>query len=169
MAPNISQAVSAPQFHGFEALFERYRTAPIGEWAAYTPTFSSADGASLGNGQTVGMYTRIGRTCLVQGRWLSGSTTNYGAGAPFAISLPFAISDEIHYLPLGTCMSYNGANGSVYPGVALNRAWYYGGGNSMQMVFTAPVGYVGSTNPFTWSPTGGQLLFALAYQLPTGV
>jgi hypothetical protein len=69
-------------------IFERGRTAAMGEWIAYTPTWTSVSGTpSLGNGSLTGEYTIIGKTCLARIYFKYGSSSTPPSGA-WLFSLP---------------------------------------------------------------------------------
>jgi hypothetical protein len=74
------------------ALYERFRTVPLGEWQNYTPVEDSAITA-LGNGVLDGRYTLIGKTVHFWARLIVGSTTTFNAATLFRLSLPLTANN----------------------------------------------------------------------------
>ncbi len=69
-------------------LYERGRAAAVGEWTAYTPTWSAGGTPpSLGNGTIAGKYMRVGKTTFFSIHLTTGSTTTYGTST-YTFSLP---------------------------------------------------------------------------------
>jgi hypothetical protein len=73
------------------ALYERGRTTAIGEWIAYTPSWTNEDGGtpSVGDGTLTGKYMKVGATVWVSVKLHIGSTTTYGTeGGAWVFGLP---------------------------------------------------------------------------------
>jgi hypothetical protein len=72
---------------------ERGRSAYLGAWTAYVPTWAgSGSNPAIGDGTLSGKYSLIGTTCLVEINVLMGSTTTYGTGN-WTFSLPVTAVD----------------------------------------------------------------------------
>jgi hypothetical protein len=92
---SLGKRIVAGYFQGEVAtiagLRERGRTAKLGEWTTYTPTFVAAGGSpTIGSGGTIaGRYAEIGKTTLVYAKVTLGTSFSFGTGN-VGVSLPVA-------------------------------------------------------------------------------
>lgn len=93
---------------------ERGRTAGIGEWITYTPSWTSQSNPqpSLGNGTLSGRYSRLGKTVFFDIWIFHGSTTTWGTGVLYW-SLPITANGTL-YASTGTVFSRLGGGGTPY-------------------------------------------------------
>jgi hypothetical protein len=137
-------------------VYERGRTAAIGEWIAFTPTVT---GLTLGNGTIATKYARVGKTVLMEGTITLGSTSSIAGSAN--ISLPVSNTGIVSGQPVGHAVYIDVSTGSRYGGiVSVNSSTVVG-----FWTFAAPFGQVATAVPFTWA-TGDVIVFQLCWQEP---
>lgn len=122
----------------------------IGAWIPYTPTFENF---TLGDGALDFAYTKIGRTVMVGGRILFGSTSVIGDSPPLSISMPVAAVSGITDWP-GQAV-YRDNTGTSYVGmprfnnnsgkIVLNAL------NASDTYLSLASGSLSPTVPFTWA------------------
>lgn len=127
-------------------------------WSAYTPTLTNI---TLGNGTLACASARVGKTMLVRGSFLAGSTTTYAAGN-LGVSVP--VNAHAAYAAAGSHAVGSGLvslNGGTPIGVTarLTSATTMNFTVDAQTATTA----VTNTNPFTFG-TASTLNFAAAYE-----
>lgn len=93
---NGTPTISGDSWAFTSGLKERGRSARMGEWTAYTPTWTAQSGGApaIGNGTLTGRYAQIGKLTLFEIRLTSGGTTNFGGGA-WIFSLPTTMADTL--------------------------------------------------------------------------
>lgn len=96
---------------------ERGRTASLGDWTTYTPTWTGVgSNPSLGNGTLTGRYAQVGHTVWFHVALTIGSTTTLGTGAwDFSTPVNSAATQLV-----GTMVAVNSAAASL--GVATQNA-----------------------------------------------
>jgi hypothetical protein len=136
---------------------ERLRTAAMGEWTAYTPTWGASGGApSLGNGTLAARYMQVGLTVFYDIQLTGGSTTTFGTGE-WTFTLPVTANDTTGQA--GTAFA-------VDPGNA-----YHTGAAFLASTTTLKVAGEGGTStftslaPFTWG-NGDSLRLSGFYIIP---
>lgn len=74
-----------------------------GAWQSYTPIWGAASGVQpvLGNGTTIGRYIQYGKTVHFIARLGIGSTSTFGGGAQWSLSLPVNAQNVAGQLVLG--------------------------------------------------------------------
>ncbi len=138
--------IAGKEIYARTAYYERARSVALGEWAAYTTTWSS-DGASqpsLGSAVLGARYTLIGKTCHFKIGLNMGGTTTYGVGN-YLFTLPETAA-------------------SVFASSALGSVWMVDSGTTIRigtvvranttqilMVPDNTGGFVGASNPFVWA------------------
>jgi len=120
---------------------ERNRSVAIGDWASYTPVWSSSGTQpTLGNGQLSGRYTRVGKTVYFEFLFVYGSTSNAGTGA-YWWNLPLTAAGYATFV--GKYLR-SGATYQVCMGVFKDA-------NSFQMLAHGVASQFGATVPFVWA------------------
>lgn len=126
-------------------------------WTAYTPTLSNI---TLGNGTLTFKSARVGKTIIVRGRFVAGSTTTYSAGA-LAFSLPATPSTD--YAAAG---DWPVGSGMVKP-TTVNMGvtvWLNGSGNFQFVIDNATTATtVTNTAPGTFG-TSAEIGFTAEYE-----
>jgi hypothetical protein len=132
-----------------------------GAWVAYTPT---ATNITLGNGSITAIYSRVGKTVNVRIRFTLGSTSAMGSFPNF--TLPFTASSEFlnststvgnsYYLDTSASIQVFG-RARTNPGSECDPVIDTVSGTQIR------IGYVTSTNPFTWA-TGDIMALQLTYE-----
>lgn len=120
---------------------ERNRAVGMGDWASYTPIWSSSGTQPvLGNGQLSGRYTRVGKTVYFEFLFIYGSTSNAGTGA-YWWNLPLTAAGYATFV--GKYLR-SGATYQVCMGVFRDA-------NSFQMLAHGVASQFGATVPFAWA------------------
>jgi hypothetical protein len=105
-------------------VYERSRTARMGEWIAYAPGWlsSAAPSPALGNGALTGRYAVVGKTVYVQIRFQIGSVVTLGGGFwAWTTPLPVAATSQ---LAIGSGLIYNFADGKTYQGLVDHAGFF---------------------------------------------
>jgi hypothetical protein len=139
--------------HAVSGYYERSRTTPMGEWAAYTPTWTNLN---VNNGTVTARYTQIGKTVFVSIVVVFGSTTSVFGSV--SVSLPVSnIAGSVqangwnYYFDSSGGVAYFGSNS---PASATTVAL---------LTLTSPAGNVNATAPFTWA-NADQMFIWLQYE-----
>jgi len=121
---------------------------PAGDWAAYTPAWTSSGTApALGNGTIVGKFVQIGKTVAGRIFLTMGSTTTYGTG------------NYLFSLPVTANASEVGVSVSVAKGVDTGINEYVGIAaittttTLLIQTCASPAAVWTNTVPFTWGNT----------------
>jgi hypothetical protein len=131
---------------------ERSRSAAMGEWTSYAPTWTGGS-PSIGNGTLTGRYMQIGKTVFFNIYLEAGGTTNFG-GAAWEFSLPVSADETkdafgVYMLDSGT---------SHYRGVGFINT------TSTCTIAVDSGSLVGPTVPFTWA-SGDVLRLSGSYSI----
>ena len=128
-------------------------------FTSYTPTFTGFSGTppSLGNGTISGNYLRIGNLVYFSASVVMGTTTTYGSGTGYAISLPFTTTQAVRFgqaviLDSGTAWYRN------YQVESLTQ------GSGSFVSITNSNTYVGPTSPITFG-TNDAIYIAAIYEV----
>lgn len=141
---------------------ERGRTAAMGEWTSFTPTWSNL---TIGNGTNTGKYMQVGDWATVEVIVVWGSTTSI-AGAVSMTNLP--VSNVAGSVQLeGHCAFYDSSSGALAPGAIQPSAATtiipeYFQSNAGPPVFDSMVA-LAATLPFTWA-TSDQMYLYFSYR-----
>lgn len=127
-----------------------------GTWANYSVTWTADSSApSLGDGELVGRYSRIGNVVFVRMTFDAGASTTFGSGF-WGFSLPVTGVDSSASLGTAYAMDGDGVPmifGAVRPGST----------TALQILDLATSGQWGSLIPFTWA-VGYSFTLELVYE-----
>ncbi len=132
-------------------------------WTSYTPTFTTSGGGSpsIGSGGIAhGRYREIGKTIIMEGSLVFGTSPNFGSGA-FQVSLPATAATVTNASWIGQAYARDASGGGTghYTGFCL-----IGSGGTIATLFASSGnGQMTSTSPFTWVATDF-LRWAAAYE-----
>jgi hypothetical protein len=131
-------------------------------WTPYTPTYICGTGV-LGNGQTAGLWRRLGDSVQYMAELIIGSTTTFQAGSLIILTMPPGLIRHSSKVLTTT----NRVEGDCYCIDVSNHAndrWgvpFTGVSNNIGTIAESctPTGITntGGTTPFTWA-TGDRLL-----------
>ena len=84
------EEVNAKSLRANTALYERGRTAPVGEWTSYTPTLTNI---TLSAGVMTARYMQVGKTVWYDIHIAFGAGDTFGGGGVWALSLPLTAAN----------------------------------------------------------------------------
>lgn len=128
-------------------LYERSRSARMGEWTSYTPTVTNF---TLGDGTLTGKYTQVGNITVVRVDIIFGSTSAFTA----AITVSFPVT-------MITGSSFMVGSGEAID-VSTSQSWFVRNRLASSTTFAplvsegAAAAVIQATAPFTWA-TGDEL------------
>jgi len=136
------------------SVFEAGRAVAMGDWADYTPVWSSTGTQpSLGDGQLLGQWTRIGETVFFDIRLTMGASTTYGTGTWL---LSFPVASTVGSLGAFNAQYREAGIQNVVGGARLNSS------TTLFMIVHGGVN-VSPTAPFTWG-AGDQIFVSGCYK-----
>jgi hypothetical protein len=132
-----------------------------GAWTSFTPTWTNL---VVGNGVVSAQYSVLNKILFVRVKLTAGTTTTFGAGSPFIMTLPASLSQDAnqyftgwaYFLDSGTA----GYMGAVGVSDATTVLFYVINASGTYATATS----VANTRPQTWANTD-QLIFEFTTRL----
>lgn len=132
-----------------------------GTWTSFTPSWTNL---TPGNGVVSATYSKFNKILFVRVKLIAGSTTTFGSGSPFVMTLPASLSQDTNQNFIGWAYFLDSGTAGYMGAVGVSDAT-----SILCYVINASATYatattVANTRPMTWA-VNDQLIFEFTTRL----